>query len=502
MEDIYRNLSTLDCWGRGWGTERSYQATELWQNDKTGVVSVKSKKIDPVNVNGWVAEETAGSDDDAQTLILRLVWLDVDVRDKVIRQSEETTKFVVNAFGLKLAYGYARSCLAGATELPLQTHGQDADLRSYCVCYTPKVAAVWSQRQQRKDKTGNGRPLTQAIFFVQEDEKKSLQMILEGKWSPDVYRNAIFPALPVAFLLGAQIDETVGAIKNDLRAVERRTGYHNFASRHESPAKEELGELSAKTSGTSAKLASTLRKSKTLEKLLSFMQRVLGEAAAKYQERLRDLSPEEPASDDSPEGDIRGCSLLKNHVSVLQERQEMQVMDTDYTLKRVQVQIDALFSIIQQQDAMHNLELSKSTHEIAYFSYRDSASMKTLAVVTMFFLPGSFVSALFSTQCFEWAGVDLRSASIGVKPTPQFRLYWAITIPLTLMTFLLYFLWLGFQKWNRDRLFHSGDDRKNMKLERSLTPKSMEEAEGRILARRRRETMLEKSSSAAAGHTW
>lgn len=77
--------------------------------------------------------------------------------------------------------------------------------------------------------------------------------------------------------------------------------------------------------------------------------------------------------------------------------------------------------------------------------------MKTLAVVTMFFLPGSFISALFSTSLFDWDSRDLLSKSMGVNTTPQFGLYWVITIPLTVITFLLYFLWLWFLKRDLDR---------------------------------------------------
>lgn len=72
--------------------------------------------------------------------------------------------------------------------------------------------------------------------------------------------------------------------------------------------------------------------------------------------------------------------------------------------------------------------------------------MKTLAIVTMFFLPGSFISAIFSMPMFEWGDIDKSSSNIGVGLMPQFSLYWAITVPLTVATFILYFLWLRAQK--------------------------------------------------------
>lgn len=57
--------------------------------------------------------------------------------------------------------------------------------------------------------------------------------------------------------------------------MEKGAGYDKFARRHESPVREELEELCAKTRGTAAKLASTLRKAKTLGKLFSFMVKIL-----------------------------------------------------------------------------------------------------------------------------------------------------------------------------------------------------------------------------------
>lgn len=72
--------------------------------------------------------------------------------------------------------------------------------------------------------------------------------------------------------------------------------------------------------------------------------------------------------------------------------------------------------------------------------------MKTLAIVTMFFLPGSFISAIFSMPMFDWSDIDKSSTSIGVGLMPQFSLYWVITVPLTVATFALYFLWLRAQK--------------------------------------------------------
>lgn len=142
-----------------------------------------------------------------------------------------------------------------------------------------------------------------------------------------------------------------------------------------------------------------------------------------------------------------------------------------------------LTGIISRDDVKANLDLAESQH-------RDSLSMKTLAIVTMVFLPGSFISALFSTSMFDWDSVDPDSNSIGVKTMPQFSLYWAITIPLTFVTFLLYFFWLRMMKQQRDRRKQSFDQ---LSAEEKGDPDAIE------MAKLRKDTEFRKKSSMPFG---
>jgi hypothetical protein len=78
--------------------------------------------------------------------------------------------------------------------------------------------------------------------------------------------------------------------------------------------------------------------------------------------------------------------------------------------------------------------------------------MKTLALVALAFLPGNFVAALFSAPLFDWDRVqnaDLSSIGVGLKP--QFNLYWAITGPLTVLSFVIYVGWLLLQRRQRHK---------------------------------------------------
>ena len=88
---------------------------------------------------------------------------------------------------------------------------------------------------------------------------------------------------------------------------------------------------------------------------------------------------------------------------------------------------------------------------IASASKRDSSSMKTLAAVTVVFLPGTLVASLFSMSMFDWQSQeDVLS--------PRFWIYWAVTLPLTLSTVGIWLAWTY-----RRAVLSRSEDRKAVK---------------------------------------
>jgi Mg2+ and Co2+ transporter CorA len=82
-----------------------------------------------------------------------------------------------------------------------------------------------------------------------------------------------------------------------------------------------------------------------------------------------------------------------------------------------------VYSLIAQRDARIQLFLAKET-------IRDSKAMKTLAVITIIFLPGTFVAALFSTD---------------LKPGPrevQLKVFAAVVIPVTVILIVAWVVWI------------------------------------------------------------
>jgi len=98
--------------------------------------------------------------------------------------------------------------------------------------------------------------------------------------------------------------------------------------------------------------------------------------------------------------------------------------------------VQGLFSLITQRDQNQNLRIANDTQILAQESKRDSTAMKAIAIVTMFFLPGTFLSSLFAIPIFDWDAI--RGNEVVNR---RLWVYFAFTIPLTILVVSLYLLW-------------------------------------------------------------
>ncbi|OTB04853.1 hypothetical protein M426DRAFT_320437 [Hypoxylon sp. CI-4A] len=128
-------------------------------------------------------------------------------------------------------------------------------------------------------------------------------------------------------------------------------------------------------------------------------------------------------------------------------------LETDRRMSelRCRAQIDIIYSKMAQEDNNLNARM-------AVASTRDSSSMKALAVITAIFLPGEYIGTLFGVSMFDWeTGTAADQAVSADAPEgwphpvvmPSFWIYWAFTIPLTLI------IVAGWRAWwvNQDRFF-------------------------------------------------
>ncbi|USP72805.1 hypothetical protein yc1106_00079 [Curvularia clavata] len=117
---------------------------------------------------------------------------------------------------------------------------------------------------------------------------------------------------------------------------------------------------------------------------------------------------------------------------------------TEYLSKRGQALVQTVYSSIAQRDAAISLSLAststslaQSSQSVAVSTSRDSAIMRIIAAMTIFFLPATFTATFFSTAFF-----DFNSSLDGRMYSPWLWLYFVVTFVLTLVVMVgTWLLW-------------------------------------------------------------
>ncbi|KIM97239.1 hypothetical protein OIDMADRAFT_130241 [Oidiodendron maius Zn] len=91
-----------------------------------------------------------------------------------------------------------------------------------------------------------------------------------------------------------------------------------------------------------------------------------------------------------------------------------------------------------------NMEImTQGMHEIAQKTKQETVSMRIITLVTLFFLPGTFISTIMSTDIIQYQ-VSADGKSQEVFQLGALQLYLAITLPMMLLTFAS---WYGVYIW-------------------------------------------------------
>ncbi|KAF2270034.1 hypothetical protein CC78DRAFT_574147 [Lojkania enalia] len=103
--------------------------------------------------------------------------------------------------------------------------------------------------------------------------------------------------------------------------------------------------------------------------------------------------------------------------------------------ERLQNEIALGYNMIAQRDSQVMRDLGEAAR-------LDSSAVRTIALVTMAFLPPTFISAIFSMSFFNYTPAQDAEAR-GWSVSNKFWIYWAFAIPLTCLTMAI---WVWRQK--------------------------------------------------------
>ena len=125
---------------------------------------------------------------------------------------------------------------------------------------------------------------------------------------------------------------------------------------------------------------------------------------------------------------------------------------------RIEMQVKTVDNLIAQGDARANLAIAQQSRLIAIDTKRDSIAMKTIAALTMVFLPGTFVATIISMVFFQVEQDDKHA----LKVSPNWWLYVAVTIPLTVAVLIAWIIWLRWKVRSKVEPFIATDSEKQV----------------------------------------
>ncbi|KAI1136863.1 hypothetical protein F5Y05DRAFT_405000 [Hypoxylon sp. FL0543] len=123
--------------------------------------------------------------------------------------------------------------------------------------------------------------------------------------------------------------------------------------------------------------------------------------------------------------------IMKNQGVRIKERLAQIINKYDEKVRDCSTVIDGMTFATQMIARAHtrtNLSISKSTMQISKATQRDGSQMRSIALLTMIFLSGTFVATLFSISFFNW---KLEEEDI---MSPYIWIYAVITLILTILT--------------------------------------------------------------------
>jgi len=164
-------------------------------------------------------------------------------------------------------------------------------------------------------------------------------------------------------------------------------------------------------------------------------------------------------------------TTLLTRMSELRSSFQVLMLEGQFYLRRTDANRQTIYSLIAQKDNMTNLKIaeyslaeSANMKKIAETNTRDSAAMVVISIVTAAFLPGTFISSLFSTTIFNFQNGDNHVVS-----TKWHGIYWAITAPLTIFILATWYLFWQLRKRRDEERFKDKDHGRGEELSRQLS---------------------------------
>jgi hypothetical protein len=323
-------------------------------------------------------------------------------------QRQDQVNAIKNAFedtGLPVAgfAAYVKTLLSFAQVPSITTATQGTITRYYYS--SPSWALTWSHCTT----TGH----TKAVLLCRETVKSRLAEYIQTVLKP-LGQFADHPMLLGYMTVEFSLAELISVLletSNEILGLEKNTGLSawDWVNEHEIPGSHVPSNYeytSKRLSVLSGKVTHIRFRLRTLKEYNNSVLRM----SRKHKSTVTD-----PAAG-------RRCEEIEEILGIVAEYIEVRLHKADSLQERLTNQVSGMSNIISQ---------------------RDTSAMKTVAIVTMFFLPGTFVASFFAMPMLNWD-----AAAYNRIVGRRFWIYWIVTVPLTFFVFALWWARKKFKERN------------------------------------------------------
>ncbi|KAF2873767.1 hypothetical protein BDV95DRAFT_666813 [Massariosphaeria phaeospora] len=163
----------------------------------------------------------------------------------------------------------------------------------------------------------------------------------------------------------------------------------------------------------------------------------LAERLLQINDELSLLDFEEVGMKITREGGHQRRERLVNRIGLLQSYEHQ----TECVQKRIDNLKTVLYTVLSQIDSKNQGKIARINLQIAQAVRNDSIPMRTIAYVTLLFLPGAFIAAIFGMNFFQF---DPQTRELIIAKS--FWQFWALVISVTILVIVIWNVWVYLEK--------------------------------------------------------
>ncbi|KAL2833520.1 hypothetical protein BJY01DRAFT_253484 [Aspergillus pseudoustus] len=413
-EDSDFSVTAIECW--------NYKE----KSSNRSLPSKHKKETFPISsVDAWLKTPYPSEPNHQLSSGFKILVIPLDSDDNCVLPaiSEPGMTSIHAALGLPPVYRHSASTDTGADGMFLQPDGSYGNLSYRSTGVT-----------LRYDPLTN---VTQGIFLLID---KSVPLACFNKLQSK-FSTCPHPLLLLLIVLetSVELNVTIEAAEAEaaLRKIEQETGYDlSFppgGMSHVPVQTDNLRALIQRLGASRSRLVLYLSDMRADRRSTEFLQRKISYLSKSLPEDVKQKL-QQPSR------------MLEERVEFLASNIE-NALDYSAINERMETQQSVVFNLIAQMDGMVNIGLAKDSKEIAAASKRDSSAMKIVAVLTTFFLPGTFMATFFAMPLFDWSETSMNNVA-----NKHFWIYWAVTGPLTVVIVIGVACWAFLQSRHAERL--------------------------------------------------